>query len=68
MEHRYFYFDKKLLGEKYYPIKTKEIEITNVMDLGIWASENWYSYYMIKRLNPRIITNKLQWNWHIQIL
>lgn len=68
MENRYSYFDKKLLWEKYSPIRTKEIEITDIQDLSLRASQNGYSYYMIRRLNPWILTNKLDWTYKIQIL
>lgn len=68
MENRYSYFDKKLLWEKYSPIRTKEIEVIDIQDLSLRASQNGYSYYMIRRINPWILTNKLDWTYKIQIL
>ena len=68
MEHRYTYFDSGLLWEKYSPMKTKEIEVTDIQDLSLRASENGYSYYMIRKINPRILTDKIEWTMKLQIL
>lgn len=68
MEHRYSYFDSKFLWEKYTTMKTREIEVNDIQDLSLWASQNWYSYYMIRKINPWILTDKLDGIWKIQIL
>ena len=68
MEHRYSYFDSDFLWEKYSPMKTKEIEVSDIQDLSLRASQNGYSYYMIRKINPWILTNKLDGTYKIQIL
>lgn len=68
MENRYSYFDSNFLWEKYSPMKTKEIEVTDIKDLSLRASQNGYSYYMIRKINPRILTDKIEWTMKLQIL
>lgn len=67
-EHRYDFFDRDQLGETYNPFKTETISLKQTDNLADRAKNNGYSYYEVKKLNPRILKNSLpEGQWNIQV-
>ncbi len=69
MENRYKIFHKEDLWEQFKQTETKEIILSNIIDLKKWCTENNLNYSTIKKLNPWIIWNTIpEWSWKIKIL
>lgn len=68
-EHKYEFFDRKMLWAMYSPLATKTISVKNIDDLADRARKNKVGYYEVKKLNPWIMKNNLpDGKWDVQIM
>lgn len=67
-EHKNDFFDRDSLGDMYRPFVTRNISEKNVSDLVARATAHDASYYEVKKLNPRIMSNSLpEGKWNIEL-
>lgn len=67
-ENKYRFFDRESLWEMYNPFVTKTMNVKKIDDLADRVRKNNLGYYEVKKLNPRIMGNRLpEGKWNIQI-
>lgn len=68
-EHKYDFFDRKILGDKYSSLSTKTLSVKNIVDIPDRAIKNKVSYYAVRKLNPWIMSSSLpEGKWDIKVL
>lgn len=58
-ENRYRFFDRDTLWSIYAPFDTENISVKQIENIAERAKTNGYSYYEVKKLNPRILKSSL---------
>ena len=67
-ENKYEFFKRSDMGDMYRPFVTKSVSVKQVSDLADRARKNNLSYYEVKKLNPRIMSNSLpEGKWNIEV-